>query len=133
MKKLVVVLLGLVVLLASLYVFTRPKSYVIEVKDETAYEAVMVTDVAYLYFGRDTCLYCREFEPLMNAVIQETGAKVYKYDTDTHKNDQNFQAIITANEVETVPKLVRLERGVVTDFVDHTHSKAEITALLNGQ
>ncbi len=43
-----------------------------KVKDEAAYEAVMAEEVAYLYFGRDTCQYCRKFEPLMNEAIQET-------------------------------------------------------------
>ena len=132
MKKIIMILAGLVVLLGGIYVFTRPKSYVTEVKDETAYEAVMAEEVAYLYFGRDTCQYCRKFEPLMNEAIQETGTEVYKYDTDKHKNDKNFQDIIAANEVVTVPKLVRLEKGIITDFVDHTHTQADITALLIG-
>lgn len=133
MKKMVMILISLVVLLCGLYFFMRPPSYVIEVKNVAAYETVMASDVAYLYFGRDTCKYCRKFEPLMNNAIEETGTDVHKYDTDTHKNDQNFQDIIAENEVETVPKLIRLEKGIITDFVDHTHSQEEITAFLNGK
>ena len=41
MKKIIMILAGLVVLLGGIYVFTRPKSYVTEVKDETAYEALL--------------------------------------------------------------------------------------------
>jgi len=130
MPKWVLGLIGTLVVLIGLYFFTQPQSYVAEVKDAGSYEAVMTEEVAYLYFGRDTCSYCREFEPLMNEAIQETGTKVYKYDTDKHKNDGDFQDILDANEVKTVPKLVRLEKGVVTDYVDYTHTQAQITALL---
>ncbi|MGP6140326.1 MULTISPECIES: thioredoxin family protein [unclassified Jeotgalibaca] len=130
MKKLLLILVGLFLVLSGLYIFMQPQSFVAEVRVKADYEAVMTEDVAYLYFGRDTCSYCREFEPLMNEAIQETGTKVYKYDTDKHKNDGDFQDILDANEVKTVPKLVRLEKGVVTDYVDHTHTQAQITALL---
>lgn len=133
MRKILFILMGLLVVLGGLYFFMKPQSYVVEIKDEASYKAVMAEDVAYLYFGRDTCPYCRKFEPLMNQAIEETEAKVYKYDTDKHKKDSDFQEIIDANEVETVPKLVRLEKGVITDFVDHTHSQYEITRLLAGQ
>lgn len=130
MKKLLLILVGLFLVLSGLYIFMQPQSFVAEVRVKADYEAVMTEDVAYLYFGRDTCSYCREFEPLMNEAIQETGTKVYKYDTDKHKNDGDFQDILDANEVKTVPKLVRLEKGVVTDYVDYTHTQAQITALL---
>lgn len=130
MKKLLIILFGSLLVLSGLYIFMQPKSFVAEVRNKTGYDAVMDEEVAYLYFGRDTCPYCREFEPLMNEAIQETGTKVYKYDTDDHKNDGDFQDILDASEVKTVPKLVRLEKGVVTDYVDHTHTQAQITTLL---
>lgn len=128
--KWVMGLVALLAVLAGMYVFMQPKSLVMEIKNESDYQEVLAEEVAYVYFGRDTCKYCRAFEPLMNQAIRETGATVYKYDTDDHQNDGDFQTILDVNEVTTVPKLVRLEKGVRNGFVDHTHTQEQITAFL---
>lgn len=104
-----------------------------EIKSEADYESVLAEEEAYLYFGRDSCPYCRAFQPLLEEAMSETGTKVYYYDTDARKQDDRFQDILDTNEVKTVPKLVRLQEGEVVDFVDHTHSQEEVTALLSGE
>lgn len=104
-----------------------------EIKSEADYEEVMAEEEAYVYFGRDSCPYCRAFKPLLEEGMKKTGTKVYYYDTDAHKDDDDFQDILDAHEVQTVPKLVRLQKGKVVDYVDHTHSQEEVTALLNGE
>ena len=93
------------------------------------YAEVMDQDSTYIYFGRDTSVDCRAFEPLLEVAIAETDAIVYHYDTDEHNADEDIQDILDAHEVVTLPKLVKLEKGKVVGYVDHTDSQATITAL----
>lgn len=105
----------------------KPMTYVKNVKD---YEEVMAMDEAYLYFGRDSCHYCQAFQPLLFEAIEETGSEVHYYDTDAHSGEAGFQDILDEHEVVTVPKLVKLKKGEIVDYVDHTHKQSHITALL---
>ena len=75
------------------------------------YAEVMDQDSAYIYFGRDTSVDCRAFEPLLEVAIAETDAIVYHYDTDEHNADEDIQDILDAHEVVTLPKLLKLEKG----------------------
>ena len=129
-KKWLVGLLLVVFVGVGLFIGGSAKQALTKVEDEAAYQQVMEQDVAYLYFGRDTCSYCRDFKPLLENAIDQTGTQVFYYDTDAHKNDKSFQTIMDANEVLTVPKLVRLEKGKITGFVDHTHRQTDIQKLL---
>jgi predicted bacteriocin transport accessory protein len=133
MKKYLKWLLPLAVLLVLFGLTTASGSSYRSVSDAETYADVMDQDVAYLYFGRDTCKYCRAFEPLLEAAMTETDAVVYHYDTDEHNGDADFQDILDAHEVVTVPKLVKIEKGAVVDYVDHTDSQEAITALLGNE
>lgn len=130
MKKYLKWLLPLAAILVLFGLTTASGASYQAVATQDEYADVMGQDVAYLYFGRDTCKYCRAFEPLLEESISETDAVVYHYDTDEHSGDEDFQNILDAHEVVTVPKLVKLEKGEVVDYVDHTDSQAAITALL---
>ena len=130
MKKYLKWLLPLAAILVLFGLTTASGASYQAVATQDEYADVMDQDVAYLYFGRDTCKYCRAFEPLLEESISETDAVVYHYDTDEHSGDEDFQNILDAYEVVTVPKLVKLEKGEVVDYVDHTDSQAAITALL---
>jgi len=130
MKKYLMWLLPLAAVLVLFGLTTASGSVYQAVDSPGEYADVMDEEVAYLYFGRDTCKYCRDFEPLLEEAISETDAVVYHYDTDEHSGDDDFQDTLDTHEVVTVPKLVKLEKGVVVDYVDHTDSQAAITALL---
>ena len=82
MKKYLKWLLPLAALLVLFGLTTASGSSYRSVSDAQTYADVMEQDVAYLYFGRDTCKYCRAFEPLLEEAISETDAVVYHYDTD---------------------------------------------------
>jgi predicted bacteriocin transport accessory protein len=133
MKKYLKWLLPLAAILLLFGLTTTSGASYQAVATQDEYADVMDQDVAYLYFGRDTCKYCRAFEPLLEAAITETDAVVYHYDTDEHGGDEDFQNILDAHEVVTVPKLVKLEKGEVVDYVDHTDSQKAITALLGNE
>ncbi|WP_320164253.1 thioredoxin family protein [uncultured Trichococcus sp.] len=130
MKKYLKWLLPLAAVLVLFVLTTASGARYQAVDGPGEYADVMDEEIAYLYFGRDTCKYCRAFEPLLEESISETDAVVYHYDTDEHSEDENFQDILDAHEVVTVPKLVKLEKGEVVDYVDHTDSQDAITALL---
>jgi len=103
------------------------------VDHEEEYAEVMAQDTAYLYFGSDTCKYCRAFQTLLHEARKETDAIVYLYDTDELADDVDFQDVLDENEVVPVPKLVKLKKGESVDCVDHTYSQAAIIALLNAE
>lgn len=130
MKRYLKWLLPLVALMVLFGLTTASGKSYQNIYEPEEYAEVMEQDTAYIYFGRDTCKYCRAFEPLLEVSIAETGAIVYHYDTDDHNADEDFQDILDAHEVVTVPKLVKLEKGEVVGYVDHTDSQATITALL---
>jgi hypothetical protein len=48
-------------------------SPIVAIANESEYEEVVAQDVAYLYFGFDDCPYCKEFRPILEEELTETG------------------------------------------------------------
>jgi len=94
-------------------------------KPLTAGEVESLTEDSYIYFGRETCPYCREFsEQFPNA-----GVPIYIVDTQNTFSDAKLQEIRETYDVVTVPtfihrkkdgsfaKLNRDVRQTIADFV----------------
>ena len=64
----------------------------------------------YVYFGRDTCEFCRIFNQYLNEINQEYGISIQKYDTDAWRESDYFDQILDAYEIDNIPALVYIEK-----------------------
>ena len=104
-------------------------SQIVAINNETEYEEVVAKDVAYLYFGFDDCPYCKEFRPILEEELMETGQIAYYYNTKKRVNDANYDEVLDTYGVEFVPLLVRLENGKAVGSVN-LDTAADLPALL---
>ena len=93
-------------------------SPIVAIANETEYEEVVARDVAYLYFGFDDCPYCKEFRPILEEKLTETGQTAYYYNTKKRANDVNYDEVLDSYGVEFVPLLIKLENGKAVGSVN---------------
>lgn len=63
-----------------------------------------------IYFGRDTCPNCLNFNAVLkNIVAAENRIVLYKFDTDRWRQNENFQIILDKFSVSQIPALVRID------------------------
>lgn len=67
----------------------------------------------FVYFGRPTCSYCVEFEPLLRQAAEETQTRVYYFNTDVWRSNPYFQDVINQFSVEGVPYMVQISNGEI--------------------
>ena len=104
-------------------------SPIVAIANETEYEEVVAKDVAYLYFGYDDCPYCKEFRPILEEELAETGQTAYYYNTKKRVNDANYNEVLDTYDVAFVPVLIRLEDGKAVGSVN-LDTVADLPALL---
>ncbi|MGA9518481.1 MAG: thioredoxin family protein [Trichococcus sp.] len=125
--------LSLLLLSALLMLFAacgkEVNSSIVTINNETEYEGVVARDVAYLYFGFDDCPYCKEFRPILEEELAETGQTAYYYNTKKRINDANYDEVLDTYGVEFVPLLIRLEDGKAVGSVN-LDTVADLPALL---
>lgn len=88
----------------------------------------------FIYFGRDTCSNCLNFNTfLKDILIENKQISVYKFDTDKWRSHQQFQSILDNYNVSQIPTLVHVqEDGSYTTFElkDKREIKQELTDFL---
>ena len=104
-------------------------SPIVAIANESEYEEVVAQDVAYLYFGFDDCPYCKEFRPILEEELTETGQTAYYYNTKKRVNDANYDEVLDTYGVEFVPLLIKLEDGKAVGSVN-LDTVADLPALL---
>ena len=104
-------------------------SQIVAINNESEYEEVVAKDVAYLYFGFDDCPYCKEFRPILEEELMETGQIAYYYNTKKRVNDVNYDEVLDTYGVAFVPLLIRLENGKAVGSVN-LDTAADLPALL---
>ena len=104
-------------------------SQIVAINNESEYEEVVAKDVTYLYFGFDDCPYCKEFRPILEKELTQTGETAYYYNTKKRVNDANYDEVLDTYGVEFVPLLVRLENGKAVGSVN-LDTAADLPALL---
>ena len=104
-------------------------SAIVAINNETEYEEVVAKDVAYLYFGFDDCPYCKEFRPILEEELAETGQTAYYYNTKKRVNDANYDEVLDTYGIEFVPLLIKLEGGKAVGSVN-LDTVADMPALL---
>lgn len=130
MKKFLIRAMFLCALLALVGCGAKHEAKLIKVDDATQIEQVKKADVAFLYFGKESCPYCQKFRPILEEKMKAAGTDVYYYDIEARAGDADFSQILGESEVVTVPKLVRFEKGKPVSFVDHLSSEEEIAKIL---
>ncbi|MCL1950308.1 MAG: hypothetical protein FWF59_11310 [Turicibacter sp.] len=68
-----------------------------------AQEVEQLREDAYIYFGRETCPYCREFADQ----FPEAGVPIHYVDTQNTMFDEKLQEIRDKYDVVTVPTFIR--------------------------
>ena len=104
-------------------------SPIVAIVNESEYEEVVAKDVAYLYFGFDDCPYCKEFRPILEEELMETGQTAYYYNTKKRVNDANYDKVLDTYGVAFVPLLIKLEDGKVVGSVN-LDTVADLPSLL---
>lgn len=72
----------------------------------------------FIYFGRDTCPFCRLFNKYLSLISKEdTNITINKYDTDQWRETDSFDEILSKYSVNNIPLLVKVdEDGSYTTF-----------------
>ncbi|EUJ32188.1 thioredoxin family protein [Listeria cornellensis] len=67
-------------------------------------------EATYVYFGRPTCPYCQKFHPKLDSVVKEKEIKVLYYNTDEHREDEDFDKVLDEYGVERIPYLAKVKK-----------------------
>lgn len=73
------------------------------------------TDDVFIYFGRVTCPYCREFVASLHEQKPEQQI-VYYIDTEETETDKEIQAIRETYGIKTVPGFIKVTPDTYTTF-----------------
>jgi len=77
----------------------------------------------FIYTGRETCPFCRDFAPLLHDVVEELDVSVLYWDTDEAQVDLESRAIAMGLlGIEGVPSLQLIRNGEVVDQLTNTTS-----------
>lgn len=90
----------------------------------------------FLYVGRPTCPFCREFMPVLENASQSTGQTVCYYNTDEgrEQDEEKLGALLDQLKIESVPALLYIENGKEADrLTPGTIDQEAITAFLNSK
>jgi predicted bacteriocin transport accessory protein len=83
----------------------------------------------FLYVGRPTCSYCKEFVPLLNNVITNGGYdNVYYYNIDDAQTDDSTASteLLDQLNVQGTPTFIFVSEGVELERLDDTTSQTAI-------
>lgn len=70
----------------------------------------------FVFFGRPTCPYCRQFAPMLGKSAKTAKIKIHYLNTQDTESDQSIRDIRSEYDVNIVPTLVHLNK-------DGSHSK----------
>jgi predicted bacteriocin transport accessory protein len=83
------------------------------------------TGTVFIYFGRVTCPYCRDFVASLHEQKPEQQT-IYYIDTEETETDKQIQAIREKYEIETVPGFIKVtadsydtfntKKGILSEF-----------------
>lgn len=69
-------------------------------------EKIESNESFFLYFGRGTCPYCRDFVPKLAKESEEKNINISYLDTENTDSDKDIQNIRNKYDVEFVPTLI---------------------------
>lgn len=98
------------------------KDFIVITPEELS-EKVLSNENNYVYFGRQTCPYCRAFVPKLNKLSKERKINIYYIDTENTDTDIKLQELRSKLNIETVPSLLLFKNNGNT--VTHYDSEKE--------
>lgn len=93
-------------------------------------ENILSRDGEYIYFGKDTCKYCRVFMSIIKDVTKDSNVKINIFDIDKYKKDDKVKALLGDNDFKTVPQLFYVDKDKSIKKIDHMASKNQIIEFL---
>lgn len=74
----------------------------------------------FIYFGRKTCPFCRNFLPTLNNIKEKTKSHIMVLDTEDTQTDKDIKNARDMYDIKTVPSLIYLKK-------DNTYEKFNTT------
>lgn len=96
----------LMVLLFLLTGCTKQKKYMTGIDNLDFFNTHINT---YVYFGRPTCIDCKNFEPYLLDVLSENNIEVYYFNTDYWRDREGTQDIFSKYEIDSVPQIISID------------------------
>lgn len=67
--------------------------------------------VGYIYFGRDTCPACQQFNKFLQKEFnQDKNLLVYKFDTANWRSNEFFRNVLNKYNITEVPMLIKINK-----------------------
>ncbi|MGX7418130.1 thioredoxin family protein [Carnobacterium gallinarum] len=85
-----------------------------------------------VYIGRPTCDKCQAFQPLLENALATNKQNILYYNTDDGKKAdvKTFEDVIAKTEITSVPAVLVIKNGQVTQRLDNYKDEAKINAFL---
>ena len=90
--------------------------------------------IGVVYFGRDTCPFCLTLNGILKAELDSIeNIQIYKFDTDTWREDNRFQEVLDKYMITSIPALIRINADLtVEQFIpDESESNEEVNNSLH--
>lgn len=63
----------------------------------------------YIYFGRPTCIDCRNFEQYLLDILSKNNIEIYYFNTDYWRNREGTQDIYSKYGIDSVPQIISID------------------------
>ena len=84
--------------------------------------------IGVVYFGRDTCPFCLTLNGILKAELDSIeNIRIYKFDTDTWREDERFQEVLDKYTITSIPALIRINSDLSIEmFVPNEKASNEL-------
>lgn len=141
MKKGVLIGSGLIILLSMVFFIfitmnkTESKVEKASLTPASGVEVLGVIDEkkdGLVYIGRPTCDKCQAFQPKLEKAIVKNNQEVLYYNTDEGKKTdiKNFEKIVNVTDIQSVPAVLVVKKGKVTNRLSNFKNQNEINQFL---
>lgn len=73
--------------------------------------------IGVVYFGRDTCPFCLTLNGILKAELGSIeNVQIYKFNTDTWREDDQFQEVLDKYMITSIPALIRINSDLTVEM-----------------
>ena len=100
------------------------------------FSEIVASDCAdgyFVYIGRPTCDYCREFEPILEETLEYLEIGMYYFQTARarYDNEETMLRLLAPLNIEGIPIVVHLVHGQVAAYIIGVHTQEDIIAFID--